>query len=81
MTESKLTKSQQLFNRARDQRKREKEAERDADRDRKILLGAAMIAAMSHEPESRDTITGWLDKYTTRPNDRRRVAEWLPQQP
>ena len=80
MTEpKKLSKSQQLFNRARDARKKEQQEERNADRDRKILLGAAMIAAMKHEPEAAATIAAWVDKYTTKPNDRRRVIEWLPQ--
>ena len=74
----KLTRSQQLFNRAKDALKAEKVAERNADRDRKILLGAAMIAAMSHQPETRETIGALLDKYTTKPNDRRRVEQWLP---
>lgn len=76
----KLSRSQQLLNRYKDEVKREKEEARELDRDQKILLGSAMIAAMKNEPEAVAVITAWVDKYTTKPNDRRRVAEWLPQQ-
>ncbi len=76
---AKLSRAQQLLNRYKDEVKREKEAARERDRDQKILLGAAMIAAMKDDPALRDQVAALLDKYTTKPNDRRRVAQWLPQ--
>ncbi len=74
----KLTRAQQFLNRYKDEVKKEKQEARERDRDQKILLGAAMIAAIKDDPEAQEQISAWLDKYTTKPNDRRRVEQWLP---
>jgi hypothetical protein len=75
-----LSRSQQLFNRARDARRQEAEQQRKEDTNRKIVLGAAMIAASRDDPAFAEQFKRLLDKYVLKPADRKRIEEWLPQQ-
>jgi hypothetical protein len=80
MTEPhKPSRAEQLLNRYRDEVKREKERNRKLDDGRKIVLGGCLIAAMRDDPALRDQVGKLVDKYVTKPGDRTRVEQWLPQ--
>ncbi len=75
----KPSRAEQLLNRYKDAVRAEKERDRKEDAARKIVLGGTVIAAMEDDPALREQIAGLLDKYATKPGDRRRIEQWLPQ--
>jgi hypothetical protein len=78
-SQSKISKSQQLLAKYKDQRQREKlEAKKFEDK-RKIILGGTVIAAARENPEFARQFSHLIEKYV-RQDDRKYVTGWLPAQ-
>lgn len=60
-----------------DAQNRQKQKDRKSDARRKIVIGAAMLAHLEHDPSFRPALRDVLDKALTRPLDRELVADLL----
>ena len=55
----------------------ERHARRATENRRKYVIGGTVINAMEHDPDLRQKVTGLLQQFVTRKQDKEAVALWL----